>query len=131
MMWKEDLKFFKNNGDMTLKRIGKRIKNLSCSMDWIGNNNDFGNADRIGSFINTVSNSKNFCFCACNIYSMMESFGEGFIVDINMRYEGSDVIFNASICDDESMREVAWRFNSQTIKLMNIEFKIVFLVFNK
>ena len=36
----------------------------------------------------------------------MESFGERFIVDMNMRYEGSDVVLNASICDDESMREV-------------------------
>jgi len=38
---------------------------------------------------------------------MMESFGERFIVDINMRYGGSDVVFDNIICNDESMRGVA------------------------
>jgi len=37
---------------------------------------------------------------------MMKSFVEGFIVDMNMRYGGSNVVFDASIYDDESMRGV-------------------------
>ena len=68
--------------------------------------NDFGNASRVSSLINATSNGKKFCFCARNVYSMMKSFVEGFIVDMNMRYGGSNVVFDASIYDDESMRGV-------------------------
>jgi len=34
---------------MILKRMGGRIKNLSHSIDWIGDDGNFGNASRIGS----------------------------------------------------------------------------------
>ena len=84
-MWKEDLKFFNNNNDMNLKRIERRIKNLSYNIDWIGNNDNFGNAGKIGSLINTISNNRKFYFCTYNVYSMMKSFDKGFIVNMNMR----------------------------------------------
>ena len=100
-------------------------------MNWISNDDDFGNAGRIDSLINATSNNKKFHFCACNIYSIMKSLGKGFIVDMNMRYGGSDVVFDTNIHNDESMREVAQGFNSQTIKLMNLGFEIVFIAFTK
>jgi len=62
---------------------------------------------------------------------MMKNFGEGFIVDMNMRYGGSYVVFDTSIHGDESIRGITQGFDSQTIKLMNLGFEIIFIVFTE
>ena len=62
---------------------------------------------------------------------MMKILNKRFIVNMNIRYRGSNVVFDTSICDDKSMRVVAQEFDSQTIKLMNLEFEIIFITFTK
>ena len=42
---------------------------------------------------------------------------------------GSNIVFNTSIHNNKSIKEIAQEFNSQTIKLMNLGFEIVFIAF--
>ena len=50
----------------------------------------------------------------------MKSFGEGFAVNVNMRDRDSDIVFDASIHDNESIGGVAQRLNSHMIKLFEL-----------
>ena len=61
----------------------------------------------------------------------MKSFGEGFAVNVNMRDRGRNIVYNASINNNESMGGIAQRLNSHMIKLLNSGFEVVFIVFNK
>jgi len=53
--------------------------------------------------INTTLDGKQFGFCARDIDCMMNGFSDWFIVDMSMGYGSSNIVFNASICDDQSM----------------------------
>ena len=55
----------------------------------------------------------------------MKSFNKGFAVNVNMRDRDSDIVFDASICDNESMEGVAQRLNSHVIELLNSGFEVV------
>jgi len=50
---------------------------------------------------------------------VVESFGDGFILNIDMRYGSSNVALDANICDDKHMGGITQRLNSHIIKLMN------------
>jgi len=53
--------------------------------------------------INTTPDGEQFGFCTCNIDYMMNSFSDWFIVDVSMEYGSSDIVFDTSIYDDQSM----------------------------
>ena len=72
-------------------------------MYWVSDNNDFWNNIVACGLINTTLNGEQFGFCTYDVDHMMEGFGDGFIVDVHMRYGSSNIIFDASICDDKSM----------------------------
>jgi len=42
-----------------------------------------------------ISGSKKFSFSGVNISSMMNSFGDNFLTSVNMRDQGSNVIFDS------------------------------------
>jgi len=71
------------------------------------------------SLINTTPDGEQFSFCAHDIDHMIESFGDGFIMDVHIRYGSSNIIFDASIYDDESMQKNIQGFDSQIVKLLN------------
>ena len=48
---------------------------------------------------------------------------------MNMRDRSSDVILNASICNNKSRGGGIQRLDSHFIKLLNLGFKAVFIVF--
>ena len=52
-----------------------------------------------------------------------------FIVNVYMRYESNDIIFDTSICDDKNMWRSAWGFDSQVIKLLNMYFEAIIFLF--
>jgi len=83
------------------------------------------------SLINTTPDSEQFSFCAHNINHMMEGFGDGFIVNVHMRYGSRVVIFNTSIYDDESMQKNIQGFDSQIVKLLNACFEAIIFLFTK
>ena len=112
MMWEESSKFFENKWCMNLVRVGCRIENIFSSIDWVSNNNDFWNNIVTCGLINTTPDGKQFGFYTHNIDCIIEGFGNGFIVDVHIRYGSSDVIFDASIYDDESMQRNTQGFDS-------------------
>ena len=61
----------------------------------------------------------------------MKSFGNGFVTNVYMRNKSSDIVLNASICNNKSMERVAKRLNSHIIKLLNSGFKVVFIAFTE
>ena len=131
MMWEESLKFFENRWYVDLVRIRCRIKNIFSRVDWVSNNDDFWNTIVACGLINTTPDGEQFGFYARDIGHMMESFGDRFIVDVCMRYESSDIIFDASIHDDKSMRRGARGFDSQVVKLLNTCFEAIIFLFIK
>jgi len=74
-------------------------------MNRVGDDNDLGNAIMIWGLVDTTPNSKELCFSTGNINYMIDSLGNGVIVCMHMRYRCSNVIFDASICDNNSGRE--------------------------
>ena len=62
---------------------------------------------------------------------MMESFSDRFIVDVYIRYESSDVIFDASIYNNKSVQRSTWGFDNQVVKLLNICFEAIVFLFIK
>jgi len=53
------------------------------------------------SMTDFISDSKEFSFSEVNISSMMNSFGDNFLTSVNMRDQGSNVIFDTHICYNE------------------------------
>ena len=83
------------------------------------------------SLINTTSDGKQFSFCAHNINYIIEGFSDRFIVNVYMRYRSSDIIFDASICDNKSMQKNIQGFDSQIVKLLNAYFEAIIFLFTK
>jgi len=50
---------------------------------------------------------------------MVESFGNEFILNVDMRYGSSDVALDANIYDDKYMGGITQRLTSHIIELMN------------
>jgi len=48
-----------------------------------------------------ISGSKEFSFSGVNIGSIINSFGDNFLISANMRDQGSNFIFDTHICYDE------------------------------
>ena len=61
----------------------------------------------------------------------MEGFSDRFIVNVYMRYRSSDIIFDASICDNKSMQKNIQGFDSQIVKLLNAYFEAIIFLFTK
>ena len=98
-------------------------------MNWVSDNNDFWDIISFSGLVDTASDGKKFHLCACDIYHMVKSFGNRFVVNISMWDGSSNVVLNASIHNDKSMGGNTWRFNSQIIKLLNLGFEIVIFAF--
>jgi len=49
----------------------------------------------------STSDSEEFSFSGVDISSMMNSFGDNFLTSINMRDQGSNIIFDTCVCYDE------------------------------
>jgi len=81
--------------------------------------------------INTTLNGEQFGFCTYDVDHMMEGFGDGFIVDVHIRYGSNNIIFDASVHDDKSMQRNTQGFDSQIIKLLNAYFRAIIFLFTK
>ena len=62
-------------------------------MDKICNNNDLIDIGKIGGLVNTISYHKKFCFSRHNVYYMMNHLDDWTIVDMNIRYQSSNIVF--------------------------------------
>ena len=75
-------------------------------MNQVCNNYDFQYSSRISSLIYTASNGKEFSFHTIDIYHMMKSFDDRFVMDVDVGYGYSHIILDTSVGDDKCMRRV-------------------------
>ena len=97
MIIKEDSKVIENESHLFLEWVRWWVKYLSCSIDRVSYNNDFKNILKMCCLVDTVSNSKEFSFYACNVNSMMKHFDNQFIVDVYMCNWGGHVVFDTGL----------------------------------
>ena len=84
---------------------GKEVKDLFSSMNRVSNSNDFWNIIRICGLVDITSDGEKFSLSAHNVYCMVKSFSDRFVVDMGMWDGSGNVVFNASIHNDKSMLE--------------------------
>ena len=64
----------------------------------------------------TTSNQKQFCFSEYDIYSIMNCLLQYILTRYNMRYEGSNIILNTGIGDNNDNVHIDCRFLENIIK---------------
>ena len=99
---KEAPQFTENHWRVMLERMRAAVENFPCSMDGVRNDNDLRD-DFIGAgLIDATPYGKEFCLHACHKWHIMDCLGEQTICNVYVQYRCSDIIFDASICYDES-----------------------------
>ena len=78
--------------------MGFTIKYLLHCVDGIGDDDDFEYILFTACLIDTVSNSKEFCFSTSDEYCVMNHLSQRMITYMYMRYRCSNVVLDASIC---------------------------------
>jgi len=97
MMIKEDSKVIENESHLFLEWVRWWVKYLSCSIDKVSYNNDFKNILKMHCLVDTVSNSKKFSFCTCNVNSVMKHSDNQFIVNVYMCNWRGHVVFDTGL----------------------------------
>ena len=108
-----------------------QVKDLFSSVNKVSDNDDFWNIIRICGLVDTTSDGEKFSLSIYDVYHMVESFGDRFVVDVGMWDGSGDVVLNASICNDKSIWENTWRFDSQVVQLLNTSFEVVVFTFTR
>ena len=126
-MRKENSKFIENKYRVRLEGMQQRTEDFFPSIKGVCDDNYSWYIFRIHGLINSVSDSKEFSFSAYNIWSMIESFDNWFVMDVNIRDRCSNIIFDTSISDYESLSWYSQQFDSQIVQLLNLIFKTVVL----
>ena len=103
MAIKEDSKVMENESHLFLKRVRWWVKYLSCYMDRVSNNNDFGNILKSHCLVDSTSNGKEFCFHTSDI-NCMKYFGNWFVVGVYVSYWSGHIVFDTCICDYKCIR---------------------------
>ena len=64
---------------------------------------DFWIIIRICGLVNITSDGEKFSLSAHDVYHIVESFGDRFVVDMDMWDRSGNIIFNTSVCNDKSI----------------------------
>jgi len=75
-------------------------------MEQICNDNDYSNIRYTDSLIDATSNGKEFSFCSHDVYSIVYSFDDRFVTDMNVSNGDNDIVFDTSISNDKSIGEI-------------------------
>ena len=78
------------------------VENFSSKMNEICNNYNFPDVLKIGSLISATFYSKQFSFSSCNINCMMDYFNNLFVMNMDMRDGGGNLILYAGISYHQS-----------------------------
>ena len=97
---KEPTQFLENGCCVELIWMGFTVKDFLCSMNGLGNNDNFGYVIFAACLVDTASDGKKFCFSTCDISCMVNRLCQRVVAYMYMRYRCSDVFFDASICYD-------------------------------
>jgi len=82
---------------MNLKEIQRIVENFPSRINEICDNYNFPDILKIGSLIYATSYSKQFGFSSCNINCMIDHFNDLFVMNMNMRDGGGNLILYAGI----------------------------------
>ena len=115
---------------LNLIRIYRQIEDFSGHMNRVGDNDNLENAIKIWGLVDTASDNKKFCFSACDVNHMMNSFCDGTIVSVCMQYRYSNVVLDASICGYNGSRRGDWWLYNYIVKLLRVKFIVFLLVMN-
>jgi len=75
-------------------------------MEQICNDNNLSNVRYIGSLIDATSNGKEFSFSSHDVHSIMCSFDDGFVTDMNVSNGDGNVVFDTSIHNNKSIEGI-------------------------
>ena len=128
---KEISKIIENKSYLFLEWVRWCIEYLFCHVDWVSDDNNFGDILQMQRLVNTASNGKKFHFSACDIDSLMKHFDYQFVVNIYVCNRRSDVVFDTCICNHEYSRWRIWWFDCYIIKLLDPIFEKTVRVFTK
>ena len=103
---KEPSEFFGDGSWVDLEWMDRRVKDKSCYMDGVSDNDDFWYTRYVGSLIDTISNSKKLSLGRCNIGCIMDSFDNRPVLDVNVSNGCSNIVLDTYVWDDESMQVV-------------------------
>jgi len=81
--------------------MGFTVKYLFYHMDGVSDNDDFGNVFLAVCLVDTTSNGKELCFCASDKSCIVNCLNQRMVTYVNVRYQCSDIVLNASICYDD------------------------------
>ena len=104
-----------------------RVKNSLSSMEQICNNLNFSNIRYTASLIDATSNGKKFNFCGHDIYSVVYVFDDRFVIDINVSNRGGNIVFDTSVCNNESVRGIQREDNFYFIQLVWSSYETILL----
>ena len=91
-------------------------------MNGVSDNDDFGYSISIWGLVDIAPNGEEFHFSTSDMNYIMDHLGDRVIEDMHMQYRYSNVIFNASICDNDGSRKEVRYFNDHIVKLLNVRF---------
>jgi len=94
----ETMQLAKNGCGVRLIWVWFAIEDFLCSMDGIGDNNDFWHVFFNVGLVDATSNSEQLCLYTCDKHYVMNCFDKRSIGWVYVRYRCSNVILNASIC---------------------------------
>ena len=97
-------------------------------MNRVSDDNNFGNAINIWGLVDTISDSKKFCFSACDMNYMMNNLCDGSIMGVCMWYRCSNIVLDASIWGYNSSEREGWGLQNYIVKLLRAKFIIFLLV---
>ena len=66
------------------EKDGKGVKDLFSSMNRVSNSNNFWNIIIICGLVDTISDGEKFSLSTHNVYHIVKSFGDRFVVDVSM-----------------------------------------------
>jgi len=82
---------------MNLKEMQRIVENFPSRMNGIHDNYDFPGTLKVGSLIYATSYSEQFSFSSCNINCVMDCFDDLFVINMDMRDGGGNLILYAGI----------------------------------
>jgi len=82
---------------MNLKEMQRIVEKFSIRINEICDNYNFPDTLKISNLIYAISYSEQFGFSSCNINCIMDHFNDLFVININMRDEGGNLILYAGI----------------------------------
>ena len=124
----EFAKFTEYSHSMNLVGIWWGIEDLFGHMNWISDNDNLRYIFLICGLVNTVSDCKEFYFSISDMNHMVEDLDNRIISNIYMQYKCSNIVFDASIYDDDGNRQGICQLNDYVVKLLETNFILFFII---